>query len=43
MGVYITGDCHGSWTKLKWYDQFHELTEEDFIIGGKAQRIRNKL
>ena len=32
MGVYITGDCHGEWTKLRQFSIMKKLTEEDFII-----------
>lgn len=32
MGVYITGDCHGEWIKLRQFSILRELTEDDFII-----------
>lgn len=32
MGVYITGDCHGEWIKLRLFSNLQKLTEEDFII-----------
>ena len=32
MGVYITGDCHGEWIKLRQFSILRELTDDDFII-----------
>lgn len=28
MGYYITGDCHGKFDKIVWFNRYnHELTE----------------
>lgn len=32
MAVYITGDCHREWRKLRLFSALRNLTEEDFII-----------
>lgn len=32
MAVYITGDCHREWRKLRLFSTLRNLTEEDFII-----------
>ncbi len=32
MAVYITGDCHREWRKIRLFSTLRNLTEEDFII-----------
>ena len=32
MAVYVTGDCHGEWRKLRLFSVQQNLTEDDFII-----------
>lgn len=33
MSYYITGDCHGEFDKIVWFNRFnHKLTEDDVMI-----------
>ena len=32
MALYVTGDCHGEWRKLRLFSVQQNLTEDDFII-----------
>ena len=32
MAIYVTGDCHGEWRKLRLFSVQQNLTEDDFII-----------
>ena len=33
MSYYITGDCHGKFDKIIWFDRFNQkLTENDTMI-----------
>ena len=54
MALYVTGDCHGEWRKLRLFSVQQNLTEDDFIIvcgdfgiwddsDGRERKALNKL
>lgn len=54
MAVYVTGDCHGEWRKLRLFSVQQNLTEDDSLLyveilefgidsDGRERKALNKL